>query len=407
MPGTFKALRDSTVFDMAFSHGPSTSPAFMAMMTSTYPLMHGGYPKLSKYRTTIAQVLREHGLLTIAIHHNPLLTSYYGFHRGFVYFQDFLWLGKHRKLAKFIILNPEITLRAALSKLFLGLAIAYVPASIINKYAIRCLSQLHRIKSKGRGFFLWVHFMDLHHPFAIWPSNSTTLTRLRYINKYGYRHLNFCYVDDVRALYAQSLRYIDIHVEKLIHFLDERGLLEDTIVILTADHGEEFFEHGNYGHLPKLYDELLHVPLLIYAPDLFNKSRINSLTRMLDLSPTILWALGLPPRKEFLGSPIQERPSHDYVISESGHKIGDPYRTDPRHYQFAVRTKRWKLIYKPLSNEAELYDIRHDPYEKENIADEHEDVVRELMAILRRHRRMEVAMTIRAKVKSLACSGVR
>ena len=397
MPRTFKALRDGRTFDMAFSHGPYTSPAFVSIMTSTYPLMLGGYPRLSKYRTTIAEVLRRYGFLTCAIHHNPFLTKYYGFHRGFIYFMDFIKLERTINMAKFLLSNPEITLQSVIRKLLMGFTIAHVPANIITKYAIACLRYLVK---KDRRFFLWVHYMDAHHPYNIWLPRGTTLSRIKYVNLHGHK-MSPEYARDARVLYAQSIRYVDKYVARLVTFLKESDVIDETLLIVTADHGEEFFEHGGYGHLAKLYDELLHVPLLIRAPEVFEKGTDSSLIGLIDMSPTILKVLDLPPHKDFLGSPLLEGASHSYIISECGHRTGDPYRIDPKYYQFAIRTRRWKLIYKPASGEVELFDTKHDPQEIENVADEHRDLVKELIRILSRHRRMEIVVTARAKVNLL------
>ena len=405
MPRTFKLLGEGARFNWAFSQGPYTPPSFMSIMTSTYPLMYDGYPRLSHHRTALAEVLQQHGLLTCAVHHNPFLARHYGFHRGFTYFEDFSGLKDRRSLAAFLLRHPKAAFYSAIRKVLLGFTVVYLPARIITDYAIACLRHiLGGPGMRGLGLFLWVHYMDVHHPFTVWPPKGTTIRRMRHVDLYGHK-MGPEYREDAWALYGQSLLYIDRHLGRLLAFLDGAGILDDALTIITADHGEEFFEHGGFGHQAKLYNELLHVPLLIHPPELTEGCDADGPVGLIDLAPTVLDALGLPRGRRFLGSSILGGRGRSYVISECGSRTGDPCRIDIKYHQFAITTKRWKLIYRPFTRHAELYDLKHDPLEKENVADEHEDIVKALTAVLKRHRRMELASNIKARAARAAGRG--
>jgi len=150
----------------------------------------------------------------------------------------------------------------------------------------------------------------------------------------------------------------------------------DPIFIIHADHGEGFYEHGFYGHYhPLLYEELIHVPLVIYNADV--KGKVEEPVSLLGIAPTILELIGEKnefPSKSFL------RGGDDWVIS----KIFDGVK-----WRIAVRTKRWKFI-RGQNEVDELYDLKEDPYEQENVVTNYPDLAKEMKKIVESHVKQEI-----------------
>ncbi|RLC33948.1 MAG: hypothetical protein DRZ76_03610, partial [Candidatus Nealsonbacteria bacterium] len=148
---------------------------------------------------------------------------------------------------------------------------------------------------------------------------------------------------------------------------------------------EEFMEHGGLGHLPKLYDELLHIPLIIHGGT-FQKARNDFLVDQLDIAPTILHLLGVKPPKQWLGRNLLQVVEDKAVISEIANDEFTPeIKLDLR--QTSYRTREWKLILTPKT--LELYNLRSDPKERRNIANEKKDVTRNLLSKILKHIAME------------------
>ncbi len=410
MPRTFKLIRNWTFFTNAFSHGPNTPSSFPAIMTSAYPLMYGDYPRLGPMRITLAEVLSENGFITCGITQNSFHSRASGYARGFGHFYNFVG-PRGVELMKFALSTPSFALEAPIKKALFGFKILLIPAPFITSLAIRVLKR----RLLRRRFFLWVHYMDLHHPFGLsllnlmkkrWGDNRRLLSISRWFIKPSS-------LSTIKDYYATALRQVDDAISRLLGFLDRADVLDDTFVAITADHGEEFFEHGHYCHGCKLYDELLHVPLAIHAPGFVRRGghKIDGLVGLMDVPTTLLAALGVGRPKKFMGNVLlpEEGDSQPelrpYVISEVGHREREPFRPHRRWHKHSIRTGRWKLIYRPYTGQARLFDLKKDPGEKHDVADEHPDILKELMEMLKKHIRMELAGVMRARAKRLARRG--
>ncbi|MEM9407624.1 MAG: sulfatase-like hydrolase/transferase, partial [Acidobacteriota bacterium] len=181
----------------------------------------------------------------------------------------------------------------------------------------------------------------------------------------------------ISSLYDAGLRHTDNVLAEIFEGLTERGLMNDTYVILTSDHGEEFGDHGGLLHRDLLYDELLRVPLIVLGPDI-EPSRRNGLASTVDIVPTALGLLGVQTEMPLEGNDLlalePDQPS--YTISQYG----------PSRY--AVSTSKWKLI-ESVPRKTELYDLQTDPREAFDIQSDQEEQVQELRQILRRWLRKE------------------
>ena len=198
--------------------------------------------------------------------------------------------------------------------------------------------------------------------------------------------------DKLLNLYDAEIRYADAKIRRFFKKLNRknRNWLKNTLTVITADHGEEFYERGAYGHNAQLHDEILRVPLIFISNELkklkkIKQKDIKNIIDMRDLAPTILKLLGLPPEPSFTGKSfadliyydqeIQDDPIHKGVFSETFHKEGITRFSnlhDPSIKRIiSYRTSKWKYIINEETMNEELYDLENDPEEKINVIKEY------------------------------------
>ena len=386
-----KLAENAMVFRSAYSNGSGTVASFPTILSSDFLSTYKDKKFLSKKRTLIQEVLKENGYVTAGFHSNPYLSKFYGYDRGFDFFYDSFEddgnhsliksIKKNKKLYKFIKrisdMLPNSLIRKAVNYLKKSDE-PYVGAKEINGRVIRWLK-----KNKHQPFFLWIHYMDVHEPYM--PSQESIAQlgrkeisnkRIKRLNEYliKNRDLNDKDLDELITLYDAEILQLDGVIQEFYLGFRELALLENSSIIITSDHGDEFKEHGGLSHIEKLYDEVLHIPLILLSPGM-PPSISDKLVSLIDLSPTILGYLGLPERKEFRGGDISKG-TNDYVISEN---------TDAS--KISVRTKGYKLILNRTDKKYEFYDLSEDPGEQENMIDipEDKEVIEKLKAIIEEH----------------------
>lgn len=179
---------------------------------------------------------------------------------------------------------------------------------------------------------------------------------------------------EVRAMYRQALAYVDLQLGRLFRHLRETGRWDRTVVAVTADHGEAFYEHGFAAHGDQLYDEIVKVPLVLRVPG--DRPAVDGRPAQgIDLPPTLLGALGLPPHPSFQGIDLRAPdPDPDrcrYVVVQT-----------PFARQYAVLRSGYKLIYDERRERAVLYDRRRDPGERRDLSGEEPERVADLLGRL-------------------------
>jgi len=314
--------------------------------------MLGGFLNL-KRRKTIAEVLRSVGYETIGINTNALIEATYGFDKGFKKFYNL-----KTNFGTFLfrkIFKNEFTKRL---DSFIDYHIRYMLnedylPSVRGEVVVKTVKEL--LKNCKKPVFLWCHFMDTHIPYKppSWISDinlKNPLSRLYYsLKQRRYTSLAKETEKDIFwRLYLNCAKYIDYCVGEIFEELKK----DDWIVIITSDHGDEFFEHGGVSHSRKLYDELIHVPLIIYGLNGLNKQN-DKLVSHVDIIPTLIDILNLQQKDIFTGENFMEN-DRKYIYAE--HELIR-----------AVRTERYKLIIDESSNKMELYDLKNDPKEKINL----------------------------------------
>lgn len=193
-------------------------------------------------------------------------------------------------------------------------------------------------------------------------------------------------VDFWRAIYDEKINRLDERLDSFLTEIKNLGLMKTTIVIVTADHGTEFYEHQRFDHGFTLYDELIHIPLLIKLPDISTGVHIDWQVSSLDIMPTILDLLEIKKtmriRNQIKGISL--------IPALQGKNIGrDVYsETDYRRYTYkrAIRTvDNWKFIFTLENKKRELYNLNNDPQEYNNLIEREPRIAYELEQELFRH----------------------
>lgn len=371
-------------------------------MTGTHPLLYGGYRYLDEQRPFLSETLRSNGFATVGYHSNPHLGPEKNYNHGFERFNDGAEDADSTPTIKNLVdryVDSDSRLYAALRRIWHYFEMttdstAYTPAPRINARAIDWLDDS---RQGDRRFFLWLHYMDVHYPFT--PPDSfveavggTPLSKRRVASLNGKMQenpdeLTEQDVRDLRMLYEAEVRFTDYHVGELIDGLGQRGLLDETAIFLTADHGEAFGEHDRFGHHPYPYDELMHVPLLVRVPGA-EPGIIEEQVSLIDLPPTICDLLGVNIPDTFQGRslvPLLEDGSLHEEPAICTAKGGDV---------LACRTSAWKCIWRVAEERVELYDLDDDPGESADVAHAYPEVVQELLEPLRAYRQEAEASTV-------------
>jgi arylsulfatase A-like enzyme len=194
-------------------------------------------------------------------------------------------------------------------------------------------------------------------------------------------------MDSLGAKYDAEVSFDDVHVGKMLDALEQAGLLDKTIVVVMADHGEAFGEHKfggerMYFHGQTIYDELLHVPLVIRVPGIAPRV-IDDPVMLLDLGPTLLDLVGAPPGARMEGRSLVPALVGDELPPQP---VFGELMTAPswQHKWRSIRMDGYKLIDKQTESSIELYDVVHDPTEQHDVADSERARVKDLRAALSR-----------------------
>jgi len=275
---------ESIRFMNTYSASSHTREAVPALLTGRFPdaAIDAQYHLDAD---TIASYLSRGGFATGAFHSNPYVSRAYRYDSDFDKFDDDLYLGKHKLVA---------LAQRALDKLRNR---HYTRAEKINRRSLDWLDSL----PSDRGFFLWNHYMDPHGPYEplekyrkLFHDEPVSNREAQKLYKRAIRNpesITPLERETLVNLYDAEIRYTDEHIQRFLNALEERNIREETLVIITADHGDAFGEHGYYEHPRYLDDELLCVPLIVKHPDP-SPLVVDVPTSTVDIVPTILDTLG-------------------------------------------------------------------------------------------------------------------
>lgn len=314
-----------------------TKTSAASFLTSQYGMlsrMENEEDKLPLETNTLAEILKNAGYATGALISNPWLLPQFNFDQGFDHYD-----------AEYV--KDEMARR--------------INVNHITEY-------LDNIRENK--FFLYLHFMDVHNPYAP-PAPYNRMfagEKGRYQYHNGLMKINSEDLNKSMGLYDGEIRFLDDKIRDLFSYLDKHELLKNTIVIINSDHGEEFMEHGGMGHGATLYREQLHVPLFILPPGGIDMERsiIPSPVRNIDILPTILDMLNIEPAADIDGVSLLDlikggddlltRPGLSRVVS---HGLKDRLTS--------LSKGEYHYIYNISKDLKELYDLQSDPEEKNNL----------------------------------------
>jgi len=337
--------RDGILFTRAFSAGPTTLPSHSTMMTGLYPIHHGARAnsvyRLNEGHPTLAETMSAAGYATGAVISAFVLDSRFGLARGFDTYNDELppATGKHE------LFDSE---RVAIS----------TTDAAIDWLKLR----------KGKRFFYWAHYFDPHQPYR--PPEP--------------------YAEDYASVpYDGEIVYVDTELGRLLNYLEEIGVRENTLVVVVGDHGQGLGQHGELTHGFLLYDGTLHVPFIMSCGKrLGGGLHIDRTVCLVDLAPTLLSLLGMPALDKCDGIDLTEK-------APDGPRITLMDTLEGLIQQafaplIAIREGDLKYIYGP---QPELYDLKNDPYEENDLIASKPDEAARMNELLQRHYGDDLAST--------------
>jgi len=417
LPNLAHIAKKGVLFTNAYAPSSWTPPSISSFFSSTYPLMYEGFLNFSP-RTPFPEILKSHGYLTISCQTNAWLSRYFNFNKGFhVFLDDFS--GAYMKERKRLHFSFPVKnkLRSSSFHKLMGLLYhvylkflkrrenPYLTAMELNRKVITLLNSICRMK-KNSPIFLWIHYMDAHEPFN--PANDNLWYRIITYNILQKIEKNLKIqkeeIDFLKKRYLEAIINIDRAIGDLLEKLAAMNIdFSNTYFIVTSDHGQEFFEHGMFGHSMHLYEELIHVPLIIAGPEI--KSRVIIYpTNLIDIPPTILSLLGITKKPlnykgmDLSGLLLSSRKQFPerVIISEDGIKrrfnawthSSRIIKLNIRYRRIACIYNKWKYILNPDGSE-ELYNLSKDPTEQKNIANDENDIKRFFHQIISAHIDME------------------
>lgn len=360
--------RDGVVFERAWSPSSWTRAATASLLTGLDPARHGARSrshKISVEAPLLAEALSEAGYSCASIVTNPHVVETWGFARGFEVFED---LGA---------LTPN-----------------WQDADAARVIA-RVEELLDGFAADPRPFFLYVHTIDPHGPNTPPEPYDTLFTddpRTPPLPGALTPETPPEDLENMLALYDAEIRFADEYFGRLLDGLESRGMLDDTLIVFTSDHGEEHLEHGRGGHGQQLFEEVVRVPLVMRFPGGWRSgSRVRERASLLDVVPTVFSGVGLPVPEGLDG--VDLRPAVQGLAKADWEQRPffldlDLVRHDGElHRAEGILKGRWKYISEeePLRRRY-LFDLESDPGETANLLGEHPDVAEELQAILAAYR---------------------
>jgi arylsulfatase A-like enzyme len=365
-PAMDALAREGVLFRNSSSTSSWTLPAHMSLLTGRSLLGHG---VVSDDRTlpasvgTVAETFQKSGYETHAIVSAPYVHSRYGFARGFDDYDD----------RTIYFETNEDSYRSVTAPRLIEAA---------NEYLGR---------PREKPFFLFLHFWDVHYDYAP-GAPYDRLFDPDYAGKVDGNNFYFDPairagmdqrdLDHLIALYDGEIRLVDDHIAKLRGELARLGVADRTIFAIVADHGDEFFEHGNKGHHRTLYDEVIRTPFVLHVPGARpNQPVVTQEISLPDVGPTLLGLTGAGRLAGAEGRDFSGLYSGAPLPPE-GAVYAELYRTGTRNVQVASIDARRKVIHHFQQRSLEVYDLGTDPGEQHELP-ERGDVVTPLVAQLR------------------------
>lgn len=360
-------------FNRAFAQESFTLSSHMSMMTGLYPVVHAvdrNHRQLSRSVSTLAEILHEQGFAGIGLVSSYWVNGEFGFDRGFDHYEV---------LADGLTFAPRLTERA----------LALLDAAIAEEERV----------------FLFLHYLDAHSDFVTddppnkWPyfapgedfpdvpadgwealcvNDQCATEALLEMDRKGIE-LSESQLRLLKDLYASGITYLDREIGILLAALEGRGLFDDSLIIVTSDHGEEFREHGRLLH-SQPFVENLAIPLLIRLPGgSGGGALVDDVVETVDFLPTVLDGMGLekPPW-------VQGHSLFRGLNGEMGEPSFSVGRDKHNHERFVIRSADHSLVWDRSTGSTELFFRTQDPGEQVNVIAENPELAHRLLEELKR-----------------------
>ena len=416
-PHLTRLAKEGVLFNNAIANASWTKVSSPTILTGLYPTTHGvalQTDRLSSAATTIAEAYRAAGYATLSLSSVPFTGQYTNLHQGF------------EELHESSSLSVQGTPLSAKSS---------------REYVDRLLEWVERHREVP--FFAYLHVFDPHAPYEPYaPYNSkwsdparmeqhrqNVNAAVKMIQDPAFRGFRLpardevikagldpdTYVRQELDWYDGSIRGMDVEMSRLFEALRRMGVDEHTLVVLTSDHGTEFYDHGRFWHGQSVYGELINIPLLIRWPSRVPAGRvIDDLVQSVDIMPTMLDLTGLAHPAGIQGQSLQ--PFLDPAQKSAGPPGSWPgwtprpaiservpgttvFREEQSRVSVSIIDGNWKLIHNTTRSEGlpefELFDYYKDPLNKQNVAAEHPDVVARLSKAITGWKQMATAAKIK------------
>jgi len=372
--------REGLLFEQAYAPAPWTLPTVVSLFTSTFPCEHGVLvdgQRAAPSMVTLALRLKSAGFVTASFHANPYAGPASGMDAGF----------------------DDVELVEA------------VTGAMVEEWLATC---------GDKPFFLYIHNIEPHDPFVapqrlieqfgeVSPEQcreiGTRLLDYRTLTRVDFKLGNPLGTTDnteeqvaaleriaefrseIDVLYDAAVRFSDERVGQVVHALKQYGFWDNTLFLLLADHGEELGEHGGWQHDQSVYEELVHVPLIVRRPRSVGAGgRINSVVSLVDVMPTILDFAGLTEgcsncsgvslRPFWSAVPVRDETTVSIPSMRwNRKKYFRPHKERRGDLNVVVRMGEWKGIFNAESRTLELYDLGEDGREQRDLAAQHPELV--------------------------------
>jgi arylsulfatase A-like enzyme len=351
-PAMSQLAAGGTYFESMRATTSWTLPSHMSILTGRSLLGHGVVSddrRLTDDVPTLAESFSMAGYNTGAVVSAPYVESRYGFGRGFDEYDDTTIAFATNNASYKSVTAPKVNETAE----------AWIAGRTENP------------------FFLFLHYWDVHYDFAPGPPYDTMFDPDYegdvdgtdfYFNRAVHVDMDQRDLDHVLALYDGEIRLVDDHIAKLRAALARMGVAERTIIVVVSDHGEEFFEHGRKGHHRTLYEEVLHVPLIVYVPNMdMAVGSIADSASTIDIMPTLLGLTGLDQPAGLEGVDFTD------VMTGVGRApertvYGELYRKGSLIVEVAAINESSKIIHHFNHRSLETFDLASDPGEREQLS---------------------------------------
>jgi choline-sulfatase len=358
-PGLARFVREAATMLGAHTQENWTKPSVTTLLSSLLPWQHNATSTeavVPEAITLLPEVLEGRGYHTGAFIANGYVSDRFGFKQGWTTYRNYIREGRN---------TPA----------------QYVAADVLEWLDAR---------PTDKPFFLYVHTIDPHVPYrppqaflsmydaqsyagpVDFRSDSELLEKI----KMGQIRLNDRDKAHLQALYDGEITYHDVHFASILEGLERRGVADDTLVVVTADHGEEFWDHGSVGHGHSVWEELLHIPLFVRWPGVTaGLTPLSEAVGLVDIMPTVLDVLGHPIPDELSGRSFSE-------LLRGG--TSDRPRAAVSGFMDGWRTAvsgRYKVVQRG-ADRTQLYDLASDPGEERDVSATHPIALRFARAML-------------------------